>query len=168
MVWGNIGLKKKGMVGLKGTEEGNEKKEQPFTCFLIDDDTDDQEIFMTVIEEINPGIACVTAGNGEEAIDKLSQQQFKPDLIFLDLNMPLMNGQQFLEATQNCRKEIPVIVLTTSSDQATIDATFSLGASDYITKPDKFSEWRNIIREKINNWIKYGGSYANSPESPNT
>ena len=126
------------------------KKE--FTCFLIDDDADDQEIFLTVLEEIVPSIRCFTASNGQEAIDKLTSAEFKPDLIFLDLNMPLMNGQQFLKACQRmerCRN-IPVIILTTSSDRRSIEETKQLGARDYITKPDKFSAWGSIIKEKIN------------------
>ena len=126
------------------------KKE--FTCFLIDDDADDQEIFLSVLDEIVPSIRCYTASNGKEAIDKLTTAEVRPDLIFLDLNMPLMNGQQFLKACQlmeGCR-HIPVIILTTSSDRRSIEETKQLGARDYITKPDKFSAWGSIIKEKIN------------------
>lgn len=135
-------------------DNGETSKDEQFTCFLIDDDVDDQEIFMTVLEEVQPDIRCITAANGQEAIDKIRHQRLKPDLIFLDLNMPLMNGQQFLQAcsAHDTCKEIPVIILTTSSDRRTIDETLQLGAKDYITKPDKFSEWGVVIREKINTW----------------
>ena len=68
-----------------------------FTCFLIDDDKDDQEIFLTVLEEWGPAIRCITASNGEEAIRKLANREVVPDLIFVDMNMPLMNGTQFLK-----------------------------------------------------------------------
>jgi CheY-like chemotaxis protein len=123
-----------------------------FTCFLIDDDADDQEIFLSVLEEVAPSIRCYTASNGREAINKLSTEKIKPDLIFLDLNMPLMNGKQFLAAYQlmdECRN-IPVIILTTSSDKKSMEETMQLGARDYITKPDKFSAWGTLIKEKIN------------------
>lgn len=122
-----------------------------FTCFLIDDDIDDQEIFLSVLEDIAPSIRCYTAANGQEAISKLTSEEIKPDLIFLDLNMPLMNGKQFLKACNlldGCR-HIPVIVLTTSSDKNSIEETMQLGARDYITKPDKFSAWGSIIKEKL-------------------
>lgn len=122
-----------------------------FTCFLIDDDVDDQEIFLSVLEHVAPSVRCVTALNGQEAISKLTSGEVKPDLIFLDLNMPLMNGKQFLKACtqiEKCRK-IPVIILTTTSDGASIEETKRLGARDYITKPHKFSEWRSIIKDKI-------------------
>ena len=126
-----------------------------FTCFLIDDDIDDREIFLSVLEEVAPSIRCYTASNGQEAINKLISAEVKPDLIFLDLNMPLMNGKQFLKACQgldNCRK-IPVIILTTSSDKKSIEETRQLGACDYITKPDKFSAWGKIIKEKLEVYI---------------
>lgn len=127
----------------------NVKKE--FTCFLIDDDADDREIFLGVVEAVAPAIRCVTASNGQEAINRLKSKEIKPDLIFLDLNMPLMNGKQFLKACSELDgcKQIPVIILTTSSDHKSIEETMALGASDYITKPDKFSAWQNIIKEKL-------------------
>ncbi|HET9486687.1 MAG TPA: response regulator, partial [Chryseosolibacter sp.] len=121
-----------------------------FTCFLIDD-IDDREIFLSVLEEVAPSVRCYTASNGQEAINKLISAEVKPDLIFLDLNMPLMNGKQFLKACQdldNCKK-IPVIILTTSSDKKSIEETRELGARDYITKPDKFSAWGKIIKETL-------------------
>lgn len=126
------------------------KKE--FTCLLIDDDIDDQEIFLSVLQEVAPSIRCYTASNGQDAIDRLMSEEVKPDLIFLDLNMPLMNGKQFLKACnllEGCRS-IPVIVLTTSSDKKSIEETRKLGARDYITKPDKFSSWGSVIKEKLN------------------
>ena len=123
-----------------------------FTCFLIDDDADDQEIFLSVIDNISPAVHCITASNGQEALQKLTRENVRPDLIFLDLNMPLMNGKQFLKACNildDCKK-IPVIILTTSSDQKTMEETMRLGARGYITKPDKYSVWGKLIEEKIN------------------
>lgn len=123
-----------------------------FTCFLIDDDTDDQEIFLSVLGEFGPSVHCITAANGYEAINKLINREVEPDLIFVDMNMPIMNGKQFLKERHllDGIKAIPVIVLTTSSDKKNIEETLKLGACDYITKPDKYSVWGTLIREKIN------------------
>lgn len=118
---------------------------------MIDDDADDQEIFLSVLEDMDPSVHCITACNGQEAIQKLTEEKVRPDLIFLDLNMPLMNGKQFLIACNlidDC-KEIPVIILTTSSDKKSREETLQLGARDYITKPDKYSAWGKIIQETI-------------------
>lgn len=122
-----------------------------FTCFLIDDDIDDHEIFLKALEAVAPAIHCFTAFNGQEAIDKLRTNEVKPDMIFLDLNMPLMNGMQFLKACQSmgsCR-DIPVIILSTSSERETINETKELGARGYITKPDRFSGWTDAIKKKL-------------------
>ena len=123
---------------------------------MIDDDADDQEIFLSVVGNISPSVNCITASNGQEALQKLTTENIKPDLIFLDLNMPLMNGKQFLKACNgldDCNK-IPVIILTTSSDRKTMEETLTLGARDYITKPDKYSVWGKLIEEKINAYRK--------------
>ena len=125
--------------------------------FLIDDDPDDQEFFAMALAEINPGIELQTADNGVEAIKRLSASSDAPRIIFLDLNMPLMNGQQFLrEMNKNDDlKRIPVIILSTSSDRQTIANTRELGAKDFITKPDKYSGWEETLRDvltKPNAW----------------
>lgn len=129
-----------------------EPMNKEFTCLLIDDDQDDREIFLSVLQDVVPAIRCVTAMNGEEGLRILLSHEVEPDLIFVDMNMPLMNGKQFLEKYSHIDdiKSIPVIMLTTSSDKKSIEETLGLGARDYITKPDRFSGWGMVIREKIN------------------
>lgn len=63
--------------------------------FLIDDDLDDQLMFKEVIESINPTLHCDTATNGKAALDTLKLSLPLPGMIFLDLNMPIMNGYEF-------------------------------------------------------------------------
>ena len=124
-----------------------------FTCLLIDDDIDDQEIFCTVIDAIAPSWKCVTAVNGQNALGMLRSKEVSPDIIFLDLNMPLMNGRQFLQEInrQKIIDDIPVIVLTTSADQSTKTAILELGAKHFITKPDRFSEWERVLKQFVEN-----------------
>lgn len=116
-------------------------------CFLIDDDADDQEIFLSVLQTLSPAVHCDTAVNGKEALQKLLALEINPDLIFLDLNMPLMNGKQFLAAMKDHDKikNIPVIILSTSADKESISETKALGAKQFITKPDKISGWQNTL-----------------------
>ena len=122
-----------------------------FTCLLIDDDIDDQEIFCTVVDAIAPSWTCVTALNGQKALGMLQSKEVTPDIIFLDLNMPLMNGRQFLQEInrQKILDDIPVIVLTTSADPSTKAAVLDLGAKQFITKPDKFSEWERRLKQFV-------------------
>lgn len=127
-----------------------------FTCFLIDDDTDDQEIFCTVLETLFPEINCVTAVNGRVALDKLVSGEISPDIIFLDLNMPLMSGHQFLKEGNHSSilGNIPIIVLSTSSDHATKESVLELGAKHFITKPDRFSDWEPLLSRILSGQIK--------------
>ena len=118
---------------------------------LIDDDTDDQEIFLTALESVSKTVVCTTISDAREALHQLSKKQMTTDLIFLDLNMPVMTGQQFLTALKEDKelRHIPVIVLSTSSNTTTIRLAKELGAKDFITKPDKFNDLINILKSHI-------------------
>jgi CheY-like chemotaxis protein len=106
-------------------------------CFLVDDDEDDQEIFKMALKEMNMNISCVSAYSGNEAIKKLKNGKFIPQYIFLDLNMPRMNGKQCLTEIKKMThlERIPVFIYSTSSDNLVIAETKQLGATDYIIKP---------------------------------
>jgi CheY-like chemotaxis protein len=121
----------------------------------VDDDADDREIFCAVMEIIAPSCNCVTAGNGQVALEMLIAKKVSPDIIFLDLNMPLMSGFQFLQEINRLKivQDIPIIVLTTSADMSTKAAILSSGAKEFITKPDKFSEWETVLRQVVGNWL---------------
>ena len=123
-----------------------------FTCLLVDDDVDDQEIFCTVIDSIAPSSKCVTAIYGQSALAMLQSGEVTPDIIFLDVNMPLMNGRQFLHEANQAEliRNVPVIVLTTSADQRTKSEVLDMGAARFITKPDRFSEWEAILKQILN------------------
>ena len=116
---------------------------------LIDDDEDDREVFSSIVTEAYPQISLSVAANGRQALSDLRNAPHPPDLIFLDLNMPLMNGRQFMEAIRSDQKlqRIPVVILTTSSDSKTITEMKALGARDFITKPDKYSAWEKMLNE---------------------
>jgi len=118
---------------------------------LIDDDEDDQEIFLAALERIPQSVVCQGVTNATMALRKLVDKQIQTDVIFLDLNMPLMNGQQFLKEVKQYEalRDIPVIIFSTSSNTQTIKETKELGAYDFITKPDKFDDLVVILRSLI-------------------
>ena len=115
---------------------------------LIDDDEDDQEIFLAALARVPARISCISISSAYAALQKLINKEIQPDVIFLDLNMPIMNGQQFLvEIKKNDGlKHIPVIIFSTSSHLGTIQLTKDLGAMDFITKPNKFDDLVSILR----------------------
>ena len=116
---------------------------------LIDDDEDDREIFLTALESINSPVNCIVSADAREALDKLVSGEISPELIILDLNMPVMNGQQFLVEVkkEESLKNIPIIVLSTSSHELTIALTKELGASEFISKPEKFEDLITQLKE---------------------
>jgi CheY-like chemotaxis protein len=120
---------------------------------LIDDDEDDREIFLSVLESIAPAARCAVATNGQDAMSKLNSASLLPEIIFLDLNMPLMDGKQFLREVKrsDLLRKIPVIVLSTSSDRETIIQTRDLGAEKFITKPDRYSGWEEKLKDFFGN-----------------
>ena len=113
------------------------------TFFIVDDDIDDQDLFIEAVSEVDKSIRCMSASNCEEALDLLKNKKIgMPDMIFLDLNMPRLNGKQCLA---ELKKEahlahIPVIIYSTSSEKRDIEETSRLGAAHFLTKPNKFEE----------------------------
>jgi CheY-like chemotaxis protein len=111
--------------------------------FIIDDDTEDQEIFMDAIREVDGSIQCYTATSGEDALEQLEREVVVlPDLIFLDLNMPKLNGKQILGEIKKRRslKHIPVIMYSTSFAPRDIEEITQLGAVFHLLKPSRFED----------------------------
>ncbi|MEP7168845.1 MAG: response regulator [Bacteroidota bacterium] len=103
---------------------------------LVDDDSDDQEFFMEALKELEPTLECSIANNGLEALEYLSTNPPPPSLIFLDLNMPNMNGFECLAELSKVKqyKDIPVIILTTSNDPENKERSLKMGARVFLTK----------------------------------
>ncbi|MGE6355993.1 response regulator [Flavobacterium sp. NPDC079362] len=116
--------------------------------FHIDDDNDDIDFFVEAIGYLSEQISCVSFTNASTALQKLTGGELIPDVIFLDLNMPVINGQEFLgmlKATA-ALKDIPVIILSTSSDSLTARKLKADGASAFLTKPASIKELSNLLR----------------------
>jgi CheY-like chemotaxis protein len=107
-------------------------------CFLIDDDLDDQEIFLMALQEIDENISCHFANNGIEGLEKLNQDHsYIPDYIFLDINMPKMNGMECLPEIKklNHLQGVKIIMYSTSADKRMMHESRTLGANDFLVKP---------------------------------
>jgi len=117
----------------------------------IDDDEDDQEIFQMAITEINDSIHCIAANDALEALQKLINAEWKPEVIFLDLNMPVMDGQEFLQEVRkrNELRDIPVIIWSTSSHPSIVQLLKEMGAHDFITKPDSYPQLVKVLESLL-------------------
>ncbi|MGC1241917.1 MAG: response regulator [Chryseosolibacter sp.] len=113
----------------------------------VDDDLDDRFIISEVFKEIDPSINCLTVCDGRQAIDFLNNSGPMPDYIFLDINMPVMDGKECLvELKQNKKfKEIPVIIYSTTNDPTEIKSFYRLGASCFMHKPNTFRQLHNML-----------------------
>jgi len=117
--------------------------------FLADDDAEDCEIFAEALKEINAEARLTASKNGHELMTLLNlSPQPTPDIIFLDLNMPIKNGYQCLKEIRedDALKDHVVVIFTTSSLKADIDLMYELGANLYITKPSDFERLKQIIQ----------------------
>lgn len=114
---------------------------------IVDDDDDDIELFCEAVKDVDERIDCVCASNGEEALNKLNNGEILPDFIFLDLNMPRLNGKQCLKKLKNNLKlrNIPVIIYSTSKLKEDVEETKQLGAASFLTKPNKVNDLRKAI-----------------------
>jgi CheY-like chemotaxis protein len=110
--------------------------------FLVDDDEDDQLFFTDALKEIDPDIQCSVARNGKDAIKILQELNQLPDVIFLDLNMPFMNGFECLKVlkTEIKLSQIPIVIFTTSNDPRDVQLTHRLGAEVFLSKPNDFNQ----------------------------
>jgi CheY-like chemotaxis protein len=117
---------------------------------FVDDDTDDKEIFFEAITEINPDVQCDVASNGAEALEKLQLQDVLPRYIFLDINMPIMDGKSFLIAIRGISrlKHIPVVIYSTTGEKEKIRELTSLGA-EYIGKPTSFEVLKKSLAKYL-------------------
>jgi CheY-like chemotaxis protein len=121
------------------------------TILLVDDDQDDIDLLREAIETINKDIKVITANNCKDALELCLGEEPTPDEIFLDINMPAMNGIDCLEEL-NRQKKIPPLVVTiyTTSDNRFkgYDRCMALGAG-YLQKPNSYGELIEILKNKI-------------------
>lgn len=115
---------------------------------LIDDDEDDREIFLEALKNISEPVNYIVCNDAHKAMQQLVEEILVPDLIFLDLHMPKITGQEFLTQLKKIDKlkHIPVVVVSTHSGNIMKETILELGAKDYITKPNSFNELVSILQ----------------------
>lgn len=116
---------------------------------LIEDDNVDVMTVERVFRDLKIANQLVSTSNGEQALEYLrTNGNKKPCVILLDLNMPKMNGTEFLKIikTDEALQKIPVVVLTTSSQQRDVVESFKLGAAGYMVKSVDYEKFVETIR----------------------
>jgi CheY-like chemotaxis protein len=117
-------------------------------CLLIDDDQDDQEIFLMCIKKLNTNVTCLIANDAVEAIAMIkSTPGYIPNYTFIDVNMPKMNGIDCLKILKKIErlKYTKIFMYSTTSERVTLVTSKELGAEDFIIKPATTKE----LKEKL-------------------
>ncbi len=131
---------------------------------LADDDADDRFLFEEAIKEIHIKTNLSLYVNGKELMEYLtSPNAVLPQLVFLDLNMPVKNGLQCLKEIRgnSALKELSVAIYSTSCSEKDIEETFINGANIYINKPNNFNKLKEVIERVLQLDWQYQTSYLN-------
>ncbi|OAI09492.1 response regulator [Methylomonas methanica] len=132
-----------------------------FDVLLVEDEPADAHLIKMSFKENRVRCNLHHVWDGVEALAFLRQQGAdyadapRPDLILLDLNMPRMNGREFLAKIKSepDLASIPAIVLTTSDIERDVVATYQLGANGYITKPVDVEQFIAVVRQIEGYWF---------------
>ncbi|MFT5601236.1 MAG: CheY-like chemotaxis protein [Flavobacteriales bacterium] len=138
------------------------KKKTFSHILLVEDNEGDVILTIDAFEESNINAEFSIAKNGKDALDFLFQrgefvQAKRPDLILLDINLPIFNGHEVLQLIKAdlSLNKIPVIMLTTSSNQSDIDKAYENNCSSYMNKPQDISNFLKAILKIEEHWLNH-------------
>jgi CheY-like chemotaxis protein len=136
---------------------------RPFTILLADDDEEDRELARDALQDSRLANEMKFVHDGQDLLDYLrhegrwtQEDAPRPGIILLDLNMPKKDGREALaeiKADESLRR-IPVVVLTTSKDEADVLSTYDLGVSSFITKPVTFGGLVDVMKTWTQYWFE--------------
>ena len=121
----------------------------PLPIILADDDQDDTFLFQEALEQIPLETGLAVAENGVELLQILKDADNKPDIIFLDMNMPVKNGLECLKEIRSTARfeQVPIVVLSTSVSQHLWESAYRCGANMYIQKPNSFNSLVDVLKK---------------------
>jgi CheY-like chemotaxis protein len=121
-----------------------------YTCLLIDDDRDDHEFFEMALRLKQSELRCICIDDGIKALERLKNGTIgSPKLIFIDINMPRMNGMQCLAEikAETHLRDIPVYMYSTSAEPAIVDECLNMGAAGFLKKEVSIPDLENKISQ---------------------
>lgn len=128
--------------------------EKSLQILLIEDDNIEIMKLNRVVSSFQLKHQIIEAKNGEKALDILEQKDELPDIILLDLNMPKINGIEFLSIlkSKEALKHIPTIILTTSNNDRDLIECYKIGIAGYVLKPLKYEDYVSKIKTLLAYW----------------
>ncbi|EKD88221.1 MAG: response regulator receiver protein [uncultured bacterium] len=131
----------------------------PLEILLIEDNDQDAELTIRAMREYNMGNKIVRLSDGQEAMDYFFSTDGKnneiPRLILLDIKLPGFNGLEVLKQlkSHDTTRTIPVVILTSSTEEKDIQACYRLGVNSYISKPVEFDSFQNTMKTLGMYWL---------------
>lgn len=121
---------------------------------FVEDDTIEVMMFNRVLKKIGLNHRLIEASNGENALEILKAKEVIPDIILLDLNMPKLNGIDFLKILKNDEQlnHIPTIIFTTSNNHRDIAECYKIGIAGYVIKPLKYDDYLVLVKKTLDYW----------------
>lgn len=134
-------------------------RDEPY-ILLIEDSPDDVQLALHAFRSHGTSVPIVVQEDGAAAIEFIASDACAPLLVLLDLNLPKIRGIDVLKAIRASKKTlfVPVIVLTTSSEERDVVESYSAGANSYIVKPVDFDRFRATISAAIRYWLEINES----------
>jgi DNA-binding response OmpR family regulator len=124
---------------------------KPVRILLIEDCAGDVLLTQQAMAELQVSVKITVARDGEQALLMLSDQDLKPDLIILDLNIPRITGLAFLQRYK--QRDAPIVVFSSSQNTVEIQHALELGAHEYIEKPSNLEAFNAVLRGMIRKWV---------------
>ncbi len=130
------------------------KMTKALKILLIEDDMIEVMKLNRVVSSLEIKHQTIEVNNGEEALKHLEQKDNLPDIILLDLNMPKINGIEFLSILKKDEllRYIPTIILTTSNNQKDLEECYKIGVAGYVLKPLKYEDYVSKIEKLLAYW----------------
>lgn len=136
------------------------RDEQPITLLLVDDDPDCRMLIRDAVAECNVSNRIYEVANGRDALKFLNREAPytdapRPGLIFMDIEMPVMDGMETLRRIREDKKltEIPVVMMTGVSDETQMQRAAALGANSYTIKPANAEQFLRTVLASTNYWL---------------
>lgn len=126
----------------------------PILIYLADDDKEDRMLFKEALDAIGMNAYIEDFDNGVTLmVNLLNTTKPLPDVIYLDLNMPLMNGEECLNDIKDESRlsNIPIVIYSTYEDKTITDKLQKKGANLYIVKPNSFEKLKNVLTKSLDN-----------------
>ena len=117
----------------------------PHKILIVDDDVDICHFFQKILTEMDYEVA--TATSGRQSLAKITRDP--PDVLFLDIKMPKMNGLECLRRIRKIHRKLPIVMITGYGDLKSVQEAMRLGADEYVSKPFDLEEIRRLIGELL-------------------